>query len=156
MLGATLHLLLKTHVLLIKSAFPIYTNCTLSELRFLHIAPLHYTSQRLAATIAPTSKWKPSSSRPGSGANSSTSATLQKWWQQMGQLCDKPNADAAIAVRSEVAALVAPVTRGRGRPTICTAARPPSHPHWLGEKESETSTNFKPCFTPSNQNLKQI
>ena len=43
MLGATLHLLLKTHVLLIKSAFPIFTICTLSELRFLHIAPLQDT-----------------------------------------------------------------------------------------------------------------
>ena len=42
MLGATLHLLLKTHVVLIKSAFPIYAICTLSELRFLHIAPLHH------------------------------------------------------------------------------------------------------------------
>ena len=37
-------MLLKTHVLLIKSAFPIYTICTLSELRFLHIAPLQGAS----------------------------------------------------------------------------------------------------------------
>ena len=40
MTSASFHLLLKTYVLLIKSAFPIYTICILSELRFLHIAPL--------------------------------------------------------------------------------------------------------------------
>ena len=50
MLGATLHLLLKTHVLLIKSAFPIYTICTLSELRFLHIAPLQEEGEVLIGT----------------------------------------------------------------------------------------------------------
>ena len=74
----------------------------------------------------------------------------------MGQLYEEPNADAAVAVRSAVAALDAPARRGRGRPTVCTAARPPSHPHRLGEKESKTSTNFKPCLTPWDQNVKQI